>query len=214
MNYIYDLTLNFNEELYNFYEWNNDDDINFYLKIPIFKVEDDIINDFINSTFIVNKDFLSKIYKKTECYGNEKDSYYMAVFSTVEKALAVSFDKYGESIKKSYLSIDEEDDILEFTKLIKYTIIDYKIKEKNKEHKFITRREKNMKIEALNSLEKMKNNGEYDKLKYIFYEVYNQRENNENKIISKLSSLIECNTEKLNKYKLIIDNLEISKKKA
>ena len=43
MNYIYDITLNFNNELNNFYEWDEQDNIEFYLKIPIFRVEDDII---------------------------------------------------------------------------------------------------------------------------------------------------------------------------
>ena len=38
MNYIYDITLNFNKTLYNFYEWNKDDDIDFYLKIPVLNI--------------------------------------------------------------------------------------------------------------------------------------------------------------------------------
>ena len=35
MNYIFDVCLNFNKELYNFYEWNNEDEILYILKIII-----------------------------------------------------------------------------------------------------------------------------------------------------------------------------------
>ena len=39
MNYIYDITLNFNKNnLYEFYEWKEEDDAEFILKIPMFKV--------------------------------------------------------------------------------------------------------------------------------------------------------------------------------
>ena len=46
MNYIYDITLNFNKNnLYEFYEWKEEDDAEFILKIPMFKVStEDIVN--------------------------------------------------------------------------------------------------------------------------------------------------------------------------
>ena len=49
MNYIFDITLNFNDELLNFYEWDDLDYKEFFLKIPIFKVEENTMFDFINS---------------------------------------------------------------------------------------------------------------------------------------------------------------------
>ena len=45
MKYYYDITLNFNESPINFYEWENDDDIERILKIKVYKVKD--IRDFI-----------------------------------------------------------------------------------------------------------------------------------------------------------------------
>ena len=39
MNYIYDLLLNFNENIYEFYDWNKTDNIKHIKKIPIFKID-------------------------------------------------------------------------------------------------------------------------------------------------------------------------------
>ena len=39
MNYIYDITLNLNKKLYEFYEWKEEDNPEFILKIPVYKVE-------------------------------------------------------------------------------------------------------------------------------------------------------------------------------
>ena len=40
MNYIYDITLNLNKNnLYEFYEWREDDVPEFILKIPIYKID-------------------------------------------------------------------------------------------------------------------------------------------------------------------------------
>ena len=52
------------------------------------------------------------------------------------------------------------------------------------------------------------NNNESDKLKYIFYEVYNERENDETKIFNKLYGIIEGNYDKLKKLKTIFDSVE------
>ena len=43
MNYIYDIVLNFNKELYEFFEWKDDDNLINIRKIPLIKINDDII---------------------------------------------------------------------------------------------------------------------------------------------------------------------------
>ena len=45
MNYVYDIVLNLSDKLYNFYEWNSDDNVELYVKIPIIKVEEETIKD-------------------------------------------------------------------------------------------------------------------------------------------------------------------------
>ena len=208
MNYIYDITLNFNKDLLNFYEWDSEDDVIFYLKIPVFKVEDKVLDDFINSTFIVDNSFLKKICNKTECY-KKKNTKYSALFTTSDKCIAISFNDKGESILKSNLSVDEEEDILEFSNIIKYSIIDYKIKEKYpKKNVFVTREEKNTKNKILNSIKDIYNKKEYEKLRYIFYELYNEKINNDNLIYNKLINITKQNSNKLSILKSIIDNIK------
>lgn len=200
MNYVYDITLNFNKELYNFYEWNDDDNIEFYLKIPIFKVEDETIKSFISSDFIIEKNFLNRINNKTELYGKSKVVFnkYSCIFASESKTLAVSFDEKGNSILKSNLSIDEEEDVLEFVKFIKYSLVNYKIKEKKKKEAFITRNESFKKNKIINILKNIYKNKEFSKLRYIFYEIYNEKNTDENVIYSKLINLIENNSSRSN----------------
>ena len=181
MNYIYDITLNFNNNLFNFYEWENEDNVEVYLKIPVFKVEEDVIKDFIISTFLVEKTFLNMIFNKTEMYGknNVKYNKYSCVFTSNDKVIAVLFNEKGESIKKSYLSIDEENEVLDYSKYLKYSLVDYKIKEKKTINNFMTRNEKITKNKLKTVINNMFENKEFDKLKYIFYEVYNEKNEDE-----------------------------------
>ena len=46
MNYIYDIYLNFNKELYDFFDWNKSDKLTHIKMIPIFKVNEETIKSF------------------------------------------------------------------------------------------------------------------------------------------------------------------------
>lgn len=213
MNYIYDITLNFNEKLYNFYEWNNDDNIEFFLKIPVFRVEKDVIKDFIKTNFIVEKSFLNKINNKSEMYNKKKNkNNNTCLFSDGDIVLGVLFDEHGNSIKKSFLSIDEEEDILEYIKSVKYTLVDYKIKEKITIDFYNTRSELYKKNILKKYIKNLYNKKEFMKLKYIFYEVYNVKNDNENVIYSKLLGLIENNSNNIYKIENVISVLKTETK--
>ena len=210
MNYIYDITLNFNEEPYNFYEWNEEDNIEYYIKVPVFKVEDEVLHDFIKNKISVSKNFLNKICNKTEIYGKKnKNSKYVAIFTSLDSSIAIEFNDNGDSYLKSYLSIEEETDLLEFSKLLKYSLVDYKVKEYRKStFKRLTRQEFSMKNSLLNNLEKIYKNNEIYKLRYLFYELYNEKPSSDEKIYSKLINLIENNSEKLYKIDSIFKNIK------
>ena len=60
MNYIYDVYLNLNEILYDFFDWNKNDKIIHIKKIPVFKIEEEILIKLITNTVKVNNEFLSK----------------------------------------------------------------------------------------------------------------------------------------------------------
>ena len=68
MNYVFDVCLNFSRELFDFYEWNNEDEVLYFLKIPVFKIEEELIDDFIKNDIKVENVFLKKIYNKSQIY--------------------------------------------------------------------------------------------------------------------------------------------------
>ena len=70
MKYIYDIILNFNENLYEFYEWKDDDNIEYIKKIPIVKVTESVFSNLKNNEFVVDDAFLNMICNKCEVYGN------------------------------------------------------------------------------------------------------------------------------------------------
>lgn len=215
MNYIYDVTLNFNKNnLYEFYEWKDEDDPEFILKIPVFKISyDDFIN-IKNSDIIVNKNFLNLILDKTEVYAPNsiKIIKYSCIFSCEKSAVAIEFDSDGKSYMKSNLSIDEEEEILDYICDVKYSILDYKIKnKKNIKIDFSTRNEREVQKYLLNVLNKMIKNKEYSKLKYIFYEIYNEKIDDIEKIYSKLVNITKNKDNKFIKLKDLIYLIENKK---
>lgn len=216
MNYIYDITINLNKNsLYEFYEWREEDVPEFILKIPLYRVDKDTFFDLKYNNVIVTKDFLLKIFDKTEVYTPNAINLirYCALFSCDESVVAIEFDSDGNSYMKSNLSIEEEIEVIECARLLKYTILDYKVKNKNViESKFITRKELENKDFALDKINKMYKNNEIMKLKYIFFEIYNEKLDDFEKIYSKLINIINCNDnklDKLNEILLLMDNKKI-----
>lgn len=216
MNYIYDITLNFNRNnTYEFYEWREEDNPEFILKIPLYKVDKETFYELKNSEVTVNKKFLELLEDKTEVYTPNTISIirYACVFLYDSCSIAIEFDSDGNSYMKSNISIDEEIEITESVKNIKYTIIDYKVKNKFKsKNRFVTRKEIEMSDYLLSKLESMIKNDEKSKLKYIFYELYNEKLDDIDKIYSKLLNVIKNSDSKfyrLQEIFLLIDNRKI-----
>ena len=160
MNYIYDITLNFSRNnMYEFYEWKEEDDPEFILKIPLYKVDEETFYDLKNNDVIVSKKLLELIEDKTEIYTPTSINLirYACVFISENSVFALEFDSDGNNYMKSNLSIDEESEIIDSSKNIKYSIIDYKIKNKNKiKERFITRKEEEIERYLVTKLDNMK----------------------------------------------------------
>ena len=105
MNYIYDILLNFNDELYSFYDWNISDNVTHIRKIPFFKVDDITFKNIQNNNVVFSNDFLSKINKKTEAFTNKsvKVITYAFLISNGYDVLAILINN---NLKKSKLLID------------------------------------------------------------------------------------------------------------
>jgi hypothetical protein len=208
MNYIYDITLNLSKNnLYEFYEWREEDIPEFILKIPVFRVDLETFKDLKYNNISISKEFLLKILEKTEVYTPNSIEIirYGALFSCDESVLAIEFDSEGNNYMKSNLSIEEEMEVIESVKLIKFTILDYKVKNKNNiKDKLSTRKEIEETEFVLKKLENIYKNKENMKLKYIFYELYNEKIDDIDKIYIKLINIIKNNDNKLSKLNEIL----------
>ena len=181
MNYIYDILLNFNEKYYDFYEW--DENIIHVKKIPCIKISEDDMKIIFNNKVRIN---LKNILNKTEIFNNKNINgciIYCNLF-----CMAIRLDKNGIVIERSSLLFEDMEDVLdinnEITKLdieiIKEIKNNYLIKEDNLINEYI-----------IKEIEKLIKNKEYSKLKYIFYECFNTKEDNIEKVINKINRTIK-----------------------
>ena len=70
MTYVYDLVLNFNSFLYEFYEWRKDDIIYHIKRINLIKVDSKTYNTILDNIVAFDDDFILSIFNKCEYYNN------------------------------------------------------------------------------------------------------------------------------------------------
>ena len=127
MIYIYDILLNFNERLIEFFEWEDYDDIKYIRKIPVFNVDSNVIKDFINYDVKVSDDFLLMINKKANFYDEEFDGYEnIALVCDGKMALGVKIDNNMVTMV-SRLLLCEEQDVIRVVERIPKTLISYEV---------------------------------------------------------------------------------------
>ena len=214
MNYIYDVTLNLNKKLYEFYEWKEEDNPEFILKIPVYKVDLETFLDMKYNDVIISKKILDEIEDKTESYSpNSIDIIrYACVFVCDESTIAIEFDSSGNNYMKSSILLDEENEILDMINNIKYKVFDYKVKKTFKKAKrLLTRNEENLQKNMIKKIDNIYKNKEYSKLKYIFFEIYNEKTDDINKVYDKLMNVLLNADEKTKKLNNILNLIEYRK---
>ena len=194
MNYVYDVLLNFNKEFYDFYDWNTSDTISHIRKIMIFKISDKILYDLINSNIEVDHDFLVKISNRTEVFTkqNVKIINYACLFTNGSKVIGIKFDKNGYQLEKSALLVDEEVDILDSVDDFEDYQLNYKKIKNNNLDYFKTRKDKDIEKFIQKNLKNI-NNNDSEKIKYLYYECFNKRENNLDKMLSDINKELKNN---------------------
>lgn len=197
MNYIYDILVNFNEVLYDFYDWNPNDNIINIRKVPLFKVEHQFLKDLKENALRFEDSFLAKIQGKTEIFSNKdiKRLEYVCLFSDGLEVIAMQLKNNG--IKKSKLLVDEEIEVLEVVNRLKEETIPYQILKRSKIAGFKTRKELDMEKMIRSGLKKLVEEKDLEKLKYIYYECFNQKEENMNQIVDQFYQSLESNTDSI-----------------
>ena len=188
MTYIYDITLNFNETLYDFFEWNSSDSLKHIRKIPIFKVSNDTFLNMLMYEAQISDDILKKIKDKTDSYGKKTKSFTSCLIRNEENIIALKFDNNGISKQVSTLIIEEELDVLEIKVNLTKTF-EYKTLNKRK---FLT----STRYDNINRsyLQKQINNLNIDKdkekIKYLYFEYFGNYINDELNALNKLKKEI------------------------
>ena len=169
MNYIYDLLLNFNEKIYEFYDWNKTDKIIHIKKIPIFKISSSKMNIIKNNKICFEDSFLEKIYRKTEEFMNRKNKYidYACLFTDGVEVIGINVNK---KTTYSKLLIDEESEVINMSLHMTEKNIEIKILENKKIELFKTRKEIEQINETKNIFNKILKENNDEKLKYLYYE--------------------------------------------
>lgn len=183
MNYVYDILLNFNPYFYEFFDWNLKDRIDHIRKIPIFKVSTKMLEDLFCYDLKLNDEFLTKIYQKTELFLGRKvkNIPYAFLITDTRKVVAVKIE--NKKVLLSDLLIDEEEVALEMVQILPFTDISYEIKKGIKKQILKTRKEMEIEKSLKNSIQKLKEENDIEKLKYIYYECFNQKETEKNLIV-------------------------------
>lgn len=210
MSYIYDIILNFQKNYYEFYEWNDEDEITHIKKIPIFKTTTIDFQTIKKDTIKFSEKFLETINNKTEKFKKNYQTKikYCFLLSDGKEVIAIKLNKEGLTTQKSSLLIDESEDILNILKLTKGTILNYKIIQQKTIENFQTRHETEKKQEILKLLENTYKQNDLKKLSYLCLECFGQNETNIDIAFSKLKKEINEPNENFHKiinfFKLII----------
>ncbi len=190
MNYIYDVILNFQNMYYDFFEWNDTDEITHIRKIPIIKTTSNQIKIIINNKIKFEKTLLNKINDKTEKFTKNscKKIKYCFIITDGNHAVALKLNKEGIIDKKSSLQLEENEDVINISSKEKQITLEYEIIKKEEKSQFETRFEINNKKELLQSLKEIKDDKE--KLNYLYLECFNEDEKNKENMYNKIKKEI------------------------
>ena len=206
MTYIYDVTLNFNEILYDFFEWNSSDTLTHVRKIPIFKVSNEIFVDILSNVIRISDNILNKIKNKTDVYGKKNKSFTACLIRNEDNIIALRFNDEGISKYISNIVVEEELDILEIkvntTKVFEYKII------KPRKNLLTTRYDSMNKTYIEKQLNSLNIKKDKEKIKYLYFEYFGKYITDETLALNKLKK--EFNNNSSNKLK---DFLKLSSNK-
>ena len=207
MNYIYDIILNFNEEFYDFYEWNNNDNVINVRKIPVLKVDENTYVSLRNNKIQVSMETIDSLKKNFSLYNEKIEGNIICLVTNGMSAFGVMFNNNGYLIKRSSMLFDEEEEVIDESENIKEVKIEFIKNEKQKSNnisRIVKEKQKFIK-DYISSLD------DELTLKYIYYDYFEKEEDKNNikeillseinnKWNSKLSKLYDL-TKLLNKVK-------------
>ena len=186
MNYVYDILSNFNQELYDFYDWDKNDNFTHLRKVPSFRVSKEVLVDLMFKKVKIKGNLLKLIKDKTQVFTKEGVDVieYCFIVSDSVNALGVILDEDGIIYKRSKFLVSEE---LEINKCLKTSKI-YNVEYSKTHYSNMTRNEEKVTNLILNELELIMDST--DKIDYLYYEWFNTNKgkNKYKKLVSSIKS--------------------------
>lgn len=173
MNYIEDIIINLQEELYDYYEWEKEDNILLVEKIPIFRVDTKTMNNILFNKFQVSNNILKRIKAKTITEKGILE--YVCLITDINQVLALSFTPTGLIKEKSKLLLEEEEYIISKTKEIKKEPFPIEIVSPINYEFFLTRKELTIKNILLKEITSLYQKKEYDAINYLYQELFKEK---------------------------------------
>lgn len=202
MNCYYDLILNFSEENIPFYEWDENDDLEYIEKIPLYKISEKDMSIILQNNIKIDKDFLDLIEDKTflKKAGLVNAIEYAVILTDTKSSIALEFDKQGNLLYRSNLMLEDDLNVIEmaFTlnkKNIKYEVIN-EIKMCD-ELRVITKMRNTIKDEIV----KLYQDKNISKLSFLFLEWFGKNESNLKNMYLKMLKDLEKDYDE-NHYKI------------
>ena len=214
MIYIYDILLNFCDSnlVYDFYEWNNSDNIENIKRIKLIHVDSNLLYDMYTCSGRVDRDFLIKIFKTCEVYDSKRVKVidYSILISDGSVVIAFEFDKDGNIIYKSRLLIDEEDEIATLASNLELYNLSFKKNKKILYNRFFTRDQLFIRKYLLKEIEDSYSKKDYLKLKYLYQEYFDKECSSNKKIFD---SLVDSLNDINDKHIRLFNMIKLTKKK-
>lgn len=190
MNYIYDILLNFNRQLYDFFEWDINDNIIHIRKIPLYKVGTKLLLTIRDNRIKFEQEFLDKVKNKTEVFTNKDVDFleYAFLLTDGSSVLALKCNQNGESIGKSMLLVDEDMEVLDVSKKIKEFEFSIEVISEEKYIPLKTRKEQKMEKYVKDELYKSRKQNANEKLEYLYFECFGKNEHSIDTILNQFYS--------------------------
>lgn len=197
MYYYYDILLNFQDDanIYEFYEWEETDEIDFVKKIPLFRVSSSTLKDVLKYKVQFTDELIKEIKNKTILKTSSKVLKNTFLLCDTKDAIALELNDRGEVISRSKLLLADEINLNEIMFTMKEIKLKYEKLEKYGKRKDIRQIEEIKKLITceINTLYESKN---ISKLKYLYYEWFNNLNNNVDDMYEHMKEELKNNFDK------------------
>lgn len=205
MIFIYDVLVNMNEDLIDFYDWEETDTYEHIRRGCLIKIYSEDYYNLLTKTFKIDLELMNQIKDKTQKFSGRNTLIvdYQLAFTDGINAFMVKFDKNGVSKLKSKFLVNEEVEILAISTNMKITKVNYEILKDEKRQNRMTRKEKRIVNLITSELNILKN--DKDKIDYLYYEWFDTNIGND-----KFNTLINSiNNEYTTKHKEFLNILNL-----